>query len=73
MTDASVLENELDELEVYGNTEAASGDDKITQYNFQVCYKIVMYFKTPYMNCRWSGYRNNIVYNVYNKITVGHC
>ena len=50
MTDASVLENELDELEVYGNTEAASGDDKITQYNFQVSYTTVMYFKTPYMN-----------------------
>ena len=49
VTDASVLENELDELEVYGNTEATSGDDKITQYNFQVCYTTVMYFKTPYM------------------------
>lgn len=34
--DAVVLENELDELEVYGNVEAPSGEDKFLKYAFQV-------------------------------------
>ncbi|KAF6036417.1 Cpsf160 [Bugula neritina] len=35
--DAAVLENELEELEVYGSSESAERKDEIPQYNFQVC------------------------------------
>lgn len=38
-TDAADLEKELDELEVYGSTEAQPGDDHIILYQFQVTVK----------------------------------
>jgi len=34
--DAAVLENELEELEVYGSSESVERKDEIPQYNFQV-------------------------------------
>ncbi|XP_067935054.1 cleavage and polyadenylation specificity factor subunit 1-like [Watersipora subatra] len=39
--DAVELENELEELEVYGNTEAPSSEDKIIQYTFQVSDSLI--------------------------------